>query len=363
MVKNRKKIIALILSLVAMSIVLTACKKEKVYTKHSDTFFDSFDTVTQVVAYTETEKEFKDYMVKIHDRFLELHKYYDKYNNYDGINNIKTINDNAGIEPVKVDKEIIDLILLSKQWYKEYGEKTSIAIGPVMEIWQDHREVAEADPLKATMPDMEELKEASKYNDMDKVIVDEVNSTVYLEEKGMSLDVGSVAKGYATELVSTEMEAAGLTSSLISAGGNIRGVGKPLDGLRDKWGVGIQNPDVALFGEDNLIETVFINDMSVVSSGDYQRYYVVGDKRLHHIVDPDTLMPGEHYRAVTVVTENSGLADFLSTSLFLLPFEDSLELVEKTEGLEALWVFPDGTIEVSSGMKDIMYSEGARGGK
>lgn len=362
--KNNKNIkITLLLIMIISALTLTSCQKEKVYHKHSDAFFDSFDTVTQVVAYTETEKEFREYMDFMHDRFLELHKYYDKYNSYEGINNIKTINDNAGIEPVKVDDEILELLLFSKEWYEKAGSETNIALGPVVEIWHDHKEEAELDPSNAKMPDMDKLKEASKYTDMNKVIIDEENKTVFLEEKGMSLDVGAVAKGYATEIVAQEVEEKGLTSCLISAGGNIRGIGKPLDGQREKWGVGIQNPDTNLFGDDKLIETVYINDMSVVSSGDYQRYYYVGDKRMHHIIDPNTLLPGENYRAVTVVTKHSGLADFLSTSLFLLPFDESLELVESIDGLDALWVFSDGTIKTSQGMKEIMYSEGARGGK
>ncbi len=96
---------------------------------------------------------------------------------------------------------------------------------------------------------------------------------------------------------------------------------------------------------------MFIKDASVVSSGDYQRYYIVGDMRVHHIIDPKTLMPGDYYRAVTVVTADSGLADLLSTSIFLLPFDESLELVKSIEGVEAIWVMKDGTVESTEGMK------------
>lgn len=358
-----KKIISISLGILMIVSLLVGCERKPQYEKYSDSFFDTFDTITTVVAYTKDKEEFDLYMEKIKNRFMELHKLYDKYNTYEGINNIKTINDNAGIKPIKVDKEIIDLILFSKEWYEKAEKGTNIALGPVIKIWSEYRDEAESDPGNAKLPPMDILIEANKYTDIEKVIVDEENSTVYLEDPNMSLDVGSVAKGYATELVAKEIEEEGLQSALISAGGNIRGIGKPLDGLRERWGVGLQNPDKTLFDTGNVLDTVFINNESVVSSGDYQRYYTVGDMRVHHIIDPKTLMPGEYYRAVTVVTPNSGLADFLSTSVFLLPFDESYKLVESLEDVEALWVMKDGTIEATDGMKKIMGSYGATGAK
>lgn len=358
-----KRTISMSLVILILISVLVGCERKPEYTKYSDSFFDTFDTITQVVAYAKDEEEFKIYMDKIHNRFIELHKLYDKYNTYEGINNIKTINDNAGIKPVKVDKEIIDLISFSKEWYYKSGEKTNIAVGKVIEIWNQYRDKAEGNPDNAELPPMDDLKDASKYIDMEKIIVDEENSTVYLEDPNMSLDVGSVAKGYATELVAKEMEEEGLKSALISAGGNIRAIGKPLDNIRERWGVGIQNPDKSLIETGNVLDTIFITDASVVSSGDYQRYYIVNDKVYHHIIDPDTLMPGDHYRAVTIVTPDSGLADFLSTSVFLLPFKDSKELVESLDDVEAMWVMKDGTVVATEGMKKIMLSEGATGAK
>ncbi len=358
-----KKRISISLVVLIIISILFGCEKKPEYTKYDDSFFDTFDTITRVVAYTRTKEEFDSYMEIIHNRFIELHKLYDKYNDYEGINNIKTINDNAGIKPVKVDKEIIDMILFSKKWYAKGVKETNIALGPVLKIWSEYRDMAEADPEDAKLPPMELLKEASRYTDIEKVIVDEENSTVYLEDPNMRLDVGAVAKGYATEIVANELEAKGLKSALISAGGNIRAIGKPLDNIRERWGVGIQNPDKSLIQGGNVLDTVFIKDASVVSSGDYQRYYIVGDMRVHHIIDPKTLMPGDYYRAVTVVTADSGLADLLSTSIFLLPFDESLELVKSIEGVEAIWVMKDGTVESTEGMKKIMNSYGATGAK
>lgn len=357
-----KKSFVYILILIVSISVLSGCANNT-YTKYEDSFFDTFDTVTIVIGYTKSEEEFEEYMDTIHDRFVELHKLFDKYKTYKGINNIKTINDNAGEKPVKVDKEIIDLILFSKEWYYKAGEETNIAMGPVIKIWSEYSDRALQDPENAAIPSKEELEEASNYIDIEKVIIDEENETVFLEDSNMILDVGAVAKGYAVELVAKEIEEEGLKSALISGGGNIRAIGKPLDKKRERWGIGIQNPDKSLIDTGNVLETVFVKDLSVVSSGDYQRYFIVDDKVYHHIIDPKTLMPGNYYRALTIVTPDSGVADFLSTSAFLLPFKESKELIESLDNTEAFWVMNDGTIETTEGMDKIMLSKGATGSK
>lgn len=331
------------------------------YEKYSSSFLDTFNTVTIVVAYTRNEGEFDAYFDKIHSRFQELHRLYNIYDDYPGISNIKTINDNAGIKPVKVSKEIIDLILFAKDWYERTDAKTNIAMGSVLELWHEYREVGRDDPASAQLPPMDQLQEAATHTNIHDVIVDAKNSTVYLADGGMRLDVGAVAKGYATELVAKEMMAQGLKSAMISAGGNIRAMGKPLDGIRERWGVGIQDPDASIIAEEGLLDVVFVNDASVVSSGDYQRYYVVDGQVMHHIIDPATLMPGDYYRAVSVVAEDSGVADFLSTELFLLPFGESKALANSLDGVEALWVMEDGQVEITEGMGKIMRSHGASG--
>lgn len=360
-----KRKVAILTVMILLISFFTGCKKEpKIeYTKYSESFFDTFDTLTMFVAYTETEEEFKSYFETMHERFQKLHKLYDIYNDYEGISNVKTINDNAGIKPVKVDKEIIDLISFAIEWDKRTGGMTNIAMGPVLKIWHDYREEGKSDPEKAKLPPMDELEEASKYTDINKVIIDKGNSTVYLTDKRMRLDVGAVAKGYATELVAKELIDAGLKSGAINAGGNIRVIGKPLDGIRERWGIGLQDPHKSLVSDDSLLDTVFVKNASVVSSGNYERYYIVNDKIIHHLISPKTLMPADYYSAITIVTEDSGLADFLSTTVFLLPFEQSLALVKSLKGVEALWVMPDGKVEATDGMKKIMKSNGATGAK
>jgi FAD:protein FMN transferase len=357
----KKRLFLIVLTVMALPVV-AGCNllAGTGYKSYSDTFFDTFNTLVQFSAYTESEDQFRLYFDHVQSRLQELHRYYDIYNTYEGINNVKTINDQAGIAPVKVEQEIIDLILFAKDWSDKTGGSTNIALGPVLKIWHRYREDGLFDPASAALPELEELREAARYTDLDQVLVDLNAKTVYLPDRRMSLDVGAVAKGYAVQLVADELKAMGLESAIISAGGNVSLIGKPLDGNRDLWGVGIQNPDQSIVGSsDNLLDVLYLADAAVVSSGDYQRFYVVEDQVIHHIIDPVTLMPATYYRAVTVVAWDSGVADFLSTELFLLPPDRSLQLAESLKGVEALWVMPDGSLVITEGMEKLLRSEGA----
>ncbi len=350
-------------ALLAATLLYFVMSRRDRYTKFTDTFFDTFDTAITVVAYTKTEAEFDTYFAAIHERFLELHKLYDIYTSYEGLNNARTVNQNAGLGPVTVDKDLLDLIMFSKEWHGRTGGLTNIAMGSVLRIWHEYREAGIADPESAQLPPEADLRDAARHTDIGKVIVDVEKSTIYLDDQEMSLDLGAVAKGYATEVVAREMEAAGLKSAILSSGGNVRTIGKPLDGVRERWGVGIQDPSKAIFtDEENLLDVVFLNDGSVVSSGDYQRYYVVGEERVHHIIDPKTLQPASYFRAVTVVTPDSGIADFMSTTLFLMPMQEGRDLAKKV-GVDAIWVSPDGTVDMTDGFARIAKSQGASGAK
>ncbi|HED24620.1 MAG TPA: FAD:protein FMN transferase, partial [Firmicutes bacterium] len=288
--------------------------------------------------------------------------FYNIYLDYEGINNLKTVNDNAGIKPVEVAQEIIDLLLFAREMHSNTGGVTNIAMGPVLKIWHYYRGEAEYDPANAQVPPWEDLVEASRYTDLDQVIVDTEKNTVFLTDPRMSLDVGAVAKGFATETVAKEIEAAGLTAGVISAGGNVRLIGVPPEEERDRWGIGVQDPDASIFGGDEkLLDVIYLKSGSVDTSGDYQRYYIVDGKTYHHLIDPQTLMPAEHFRVVTVAAESAAVADFMSTSLFLLPLEQSIALAESMDNLEALWILHGGEMKTTREMREMLRSSGAGG--
>ncbi len=356
-----KKTMIFLLAAVMLASIFTGCTSEAKYSKYQSDFMDTFDTVVIVMAYTQTEEQFDELLGIAHDEFLYMHKLFDIYHSYDGINNVKTINDNAGIQPVKVDAHVIELIKMAKEWYEKSDGLINIALGSVLSIWHDYREAGIDDPGSAQLPPMDALKAASLHTDIDKIIIDEEASTVFLADKDMRLDLGAVAKGYATEVVADMLAEKDYNSVLISAGGNVRAIGHPLDGRRLKWGVGIKDPDSPLAGsvdESNLLDVAFVTDLSVVSSGVYERFYTVNGKQYHHLIDPATLMPADYYKAVTVITANSGVADLLSTVLFLMPPDKAVDYAEKLDGVEALWVMPDNELMMTSGVKPLLRDLG-----
>jgi thiamine biosynthesis lipoprotein len=323
--------------------------------RYSTVFYDVFDTVTQVIAYCDSEEEFTAQMDALHADLVEYNQLYDIYNDYDGVTNIKTINDNAGIAPVTVDDKILGMLELAQTMYKTTGGKLNIALGSVLNIWHNYREAALADDNDSNnqLPTQEELDAAAQHCDIANLIIDEDAKTVYLADPAMSLDVGSVGKGYAVEMVAQAAEARGLKSALISVGGNLRAIGTKPDG--SQWSGGVENPwnasDVYT-ASSSYVSGVNMSDMALVTSGNYQRYYVVDGVRYHHLIDPDTLWPARYFDSVSVLSPDSGAADCLTTGLFCMSLEDGQKLIESLDGVEALWCTPDGEVIQSSGWAD-----------
>ena len=332
---------------------MASCAKTDTYDmkRYEAEFIELFNTFTKIVGYSETEEEFKSYAQQIYDDLTEYHRLYDIYTDYDGLNNIKTINDNAGIKPVKVDQKIIDMLVFSKSMYELTDGKTNIAYGSVLKIWHEYRTDGIDDPENAELPPLKKLQEASEHTDINDVIIDRENSTVFLSDPMMSLDVGAIAKGYATEQVADKLAANGLVSGILNVGGNVRAIGNNIK-TGEPWSVGIQNPDSE--SEEAILNLVNLEETSMVSSGDYERYYTVDGKRYNHIIDTKTLFPAENFTAVTVICEDSGMADALSTAIYCMDFEQGHELIQSIEGSEAMWVFKDKSIRYSEGFEALI---------
>lgn len=319
--------------------------------RYEGQFFDCFDTVTTVTGYADSQQDFSEKLELLQDRLVYYHQLYDIYHTYDGVNNLKTINDNAGVAPVKVEAEILNLLKLGKEMYDKTEGRLHIAYGSVLSLWHEYREEGLQDPRHAKLPPQAELDARAGHIDIEKVILDEQSSTVYLADAQMSLDVGSIGKGYAVKKLAAYAREIGLEHALISVGGNVCAVGSRADGT--PWRVGIENP--TLDSEKPYLAAVGLSAGCLVTSGDYQRYYEVDGERYCHIIDPKTNMPPQYFASVSVQAEDSGVADALSTSLFNMEYAQGVSLVEDMEGVEAMWVGKDGEIRYSSGFK--VYEE------
>lgn len=362
----KKKYLIILVSLILLVVmVLSACngkRKEnstntttpttvispdgKELTQYKTYNWSYFDTVTTIVGFAENEEEFGAISQQIFALLEEYHKLYDIYHTYSGINNIKTINKlyDGEHKVVTVDRKIIDMLLYAKDLYNKTNGKMNIAMGSVLSIWHEYRSAAEDNYGIGELPPMEELEEAAKHTDINDLVIDEVNSTVYISDPQMILDVGAIAKGYAVEMIAQELESLGIDHFVINVGGNIRTIGKRADG--QNWSAGIENP---IDDDPAYIAYLGLAGEAIVTSGSYQRYYIVDGKEYHHIIDEATLMPSTYFVGVSIVCKNSADGDGLSTALFCMPLEEGMALVESLEGVEAMWTLPDGTRYKSSG--------------
>lgn len=313
-----------------LSVSLMSCKTEKELTLMNNTNLNcGFDTFCRLDAYVSSEDEFNTYYNTMVDDFRYYHELFDIYNNYDGVNNIKTINDNAGKKTIEVDQNIIDLINLAKEISELSDGAFDITSGSLLKVWHNYRDEGKDlnnDGYYGNTPSIEELEAAASYRGYDHIIVDDDNNTVYIDDENISLDVGGIGKGYAVEKVAQHLESIGLKYGSVNGGGNQRIVNTKPDG--SGFNVGIQNPR----GENSSIIAVLKNqsNKAVVTSGDYQNYYIAKDNIVYsHIIDPSTLFPANHYYSVTIAIDDSGLADCLSTALFVLDYNEGLSLIEK----------------------------------
>ncbi len=335
----------LVCSMVLQSIGLAGCgKKAEKYSTYS---FDYFDTVTSITGYADSKESFDEVAGSVLTELSEYHKLFTIYHRYDGLENLCTINETIDGEhrTVTVDRRIIDMLLYAKEMYEKTDGAVNIAMGSVLTIWHDYRTEGIDEPWAAKLPPMEILSEAAKHTDINQMILDEEACTVTLTDPDMKLDVGAIAKGYAVEMAARSLEEKGITGYVINVGGNVRTVGAKGDGT--KWLVGIENPEED--SENAYLAYLELSGESLVTSGSYQRYYVVDGKRYHHIIDPETLMPSEDYVSVSVVGRSSADGDALSTALFCMNLEEGMALVERLPDTEAMWVLNDGTCHESSG--------------
>lgn len=339
--KKRYRTLCLLLAMVLLGgCALRAPAEAQPFYEH--TFLELFDTVSKIVGYAETEQAFRETARQLQAQLEQYHKLFDIYEEYPGLNNLKTVNDRAGREPVTVDRELIEFLLYCKETARRTDGAVNAAMGSVLALWHEARSFSLENPDRAYLPEQLALEEAAAHTDPEDIIIDEQASTVFFADPLLKLDVGAVAKGYAVEQVSRQAP----EGWLISVGGNIRATGEKPDG--SEWKVGLQDPSGS-----GMTHVVRCSRAAVVTSGDYQRCYTVDGISYHHIIDPDTRMPGTKWRAVSVVCGDSAAADVLSTALFLLDQPSGQALLDAFDA-EAVWTLPDGTECFSPGFSEFL---------
>lgn len=333
---------ALVLCLLLSCFSFASCGSKQLYSAYS---FDYFDTVITVKGYAASKEEFDRVSKEMIDELGEFHRLFTIYHRFEGMENLCTVNEisDGRHRTVTVDRRIIDLLLYAKEMYALTDGRVNVAMGSVLKIWHEYRTVGAADPASAKLPPMEKLEQAAAHTDINCLLIDEVNSTVTLTDPEMSLDVGAIAKGYAVEMVARAMEKKGITGYLLNVGGNVRALGEKPNG--EGWSAAVESPTES----EESTAILSLTREALVTSGSYQRYYIVDGSRYHHIIHPDTLMPAEGFLSVSVLTPHSGQGDALSTALFCMSLEEGMALVASLPDTEAQWVLEDGSVFTSDG--------------
>lgn len=277
--------------------------------------------------------------------FDDLFNLIDKYE-YMISKNIKgtelnKVNDNAGIAPVKVSKDIIEMIKLGLKYADVTKGKFDISVGPLVDLWGIGTDFAH-------LPTDAEIKEKMALINYKKIIINEKDQTVYLTDKGMEIDLGAIAKGYIADRLKELIQKEGYKSAIINLGGNVLTVGtKPNS---DNWNIGVRNPESDAGSTMGILK---LKDNSIVSSGVYERFFIENNVRYHHIINATTGYPEQNNMlSVSIISERSVDGDALSTTVFLLGLKEGYKYIESLDGIGAVFIMSDHSVYVTSSLQD-----------
>ena len=243
---------------------------------------------------------------------------------------------NAGGEPVEVSDETAGLIEEGIKYGDISDGRFDITIAPATDLWNF------TDNEEKILPDPDELAEAVTHIDYHCIKVE--GNTVTLTDPEARIDLGGIAKGYIADRLKEYLKDEGIEHALIDLGGNMLTLGRRYDG--NDFRIGIQKP---FADTGTAMAVVSVNDKSVVTSGDYERYFEKDGVIYHHILDPDTGYPVQNdLDQVTITSDQSVDGDALSTTCFAMGLEDGLELIRSLDGIEAVFVTKDGEMHTSS---------------
>ncbi|MCY7216809.1 FAD:protein FMN transferase [Streptococcus cristatus] len=269
-----------------------------------------------------------------------LHLYKNRFSANDDDSELMKINQMAGIGWVQVHPDLFELIELGKFHSLSEASHLNITIGPLVQTWR----IGFSD---AHLPSPEQIKQGLSLTEPHFIQLDKTRSRVFLEKKGMKLDLGALAKGYIADKIKLYLQGEGVTSALINLGGNVLTIGKNKATHR-AWRIGIQNPKLS---RGKHLAVLSITNQSVVTSGTYERTLKVKGKTYHHILDRKTGYPIENQLvSLTIVSDKSVDGEIWTTRLFGETPASILAQVEKQRGIECLIVTRDNHIFYSSGL-------------
>lgn len=326
-----KKIIMIIMSLV-LSISVVGCSKN-----NKDPISRTELTMGTVVKITLFDGGSEEVLDKAFNRIGEIEDLVSV--NKEGTE-LDKLNENSGIRPVKLSDTSYDIINRGLYYTKLSKGGYDLTIGPLVKLWS-------IGLPEAKVPTQEEINQAISKIDYTKVEINPDTKEVFLTEKGMSIDLGSIAKGYATDEVVDILKTEGVKSAIIDLGGNIYALG--LKEGNKNWNIGIQNP---FDDRGSAIGSLQVSDKTVVTSGVYERYIEKDGIKYHHILNPITGYPYDtEIQGVSIIADKSIDGDALSTLIFTKGIDEGLELVESLNGVDAIFITNEKKVYITEGLR------------
>lgn len=331
----------------ASFILLTGCTLEDIAKKDgTDTSVTTrvfaMNTVMDMTIYGKGPEEAKKILAEAEQEIYQLEALFSVTIKDSDISHI---NENAGKSPVKVSEQTIAIIEKAKEIQKLTNDAFDITISPVVKAWG-------FTTRKFRVPARDEITKLLSFINSDWITINKEEHTVFLEKPGMAIDLGGIAKGYTADYLSNWFEEKGVTSGILSLGGNVIGIG-----LRNgnKWGVALQDP----LNENESVGILKIENQSVVTSGGYQRNFEKDGKIYHHIINPKTGYPAEEgLISVTIISRDGAKADGLSTALFVMGIEQAVDFWKQSNDFEAIFITEDKRVMVTEGVADDYWFTG-----
>jgi len=329
------------MALLLILATVPSCSKETGPDTRSRMYFDCFDTVSTIYSYAgDSEDHFEETVSQVRQMLVRYHCLLDIYHEYEGMNNLCTLNRNAGVAAVELDPFLLEYLQTAKDYYRLTDGEMNIMMGSVLSIWHDSRETG-------TLPSMTELEKAAHHSSIESLVIDPGKGTAFITDSLASVDAGAMGKGFAAEKIAQYLFQTGNSGYVVDIGGNIRLVGTKANG--EGWITGIKNPA----DDTKAVVRLQLSDTSCVTSGNYERYVEIDGVRYSHIIDKDTLMPADYYLSVSVITPDSGLADALATALSCMSMESALTVLNRFENVQVLWILPDMSMVSTEGLKTL----------
>jgi thiamine biosynthesis lipoprotein len=245
------------------------------------------------------------------------------------------INANAGIEPVHVDKEVFDLIYRSKKISQLTQGAFDITYGSVdKRLWN-------FDTNMTSLPDKDTAKKMVKLINYNNIILDKKNHTVFLKEKGMRIGFGGIGKGYAAEMAKHLLQHNGVESGVVNAAGDLTAWGNQPNGK--PWTIGIANPDA----KHSVFSHLNITNVSVATSGNYEKFAIINGKKYSHTIDPKTGLPVSGIKSVTIICTNAEVADAMATPVMIMGIKTGLNMINQMKDIACIIIDDNNLIHTS----------------